>query len=133
MRGDGAEDLVFGETDCARCGGGNPAAHGRESDSIVGGTLGAIGTCGADCGDYTLMVSRAGLVAARPPSDFVAREGWVGGRHGRAVRLVLAGIAFDGGTGTARVVGFARADWRIVFLGAGLGAIEALAVWHGRV
>src|SRR5258708_26221450 len=74
MRGDGAEDLVFGETDCARCGGGNPAAHGRESDSIVGGTLGAIGTCGADCGDYTAMVSRAGLVATRPPSHFVATQ-----------------------------------------------------------
>ncbi len=78
MRGDWAQDSVFGKADCSGGGGGDTAADGREFDAIVGGVDCPIGAGGADYRDHAVVVSGAGFVVAGAPSHFVARKSRAG-------------------------------------------------------
>ena len=134
VRGDGAQGSVFGgAADCAFGRGWAAAADGRQLDAGVGGVVGPFGIGGADHCDHAVVVSGARFAAAWASSHFLEREGWTGAGDRGTLRVVLARAAFEVGAGTARVLGFAVAACGIVFLGAGVGAVEALAVWDGRV
>src|ERR1700731_3784460 len=133
MRGDGPTNLVFSAADCAVGGSGNSAADGREPDVVMGRADGAVWVGGINHCHHAIVVFSSGFAVVGPSPDHGAGKGgaWAGGFWPDG--FVLAGTAFDFGHGTTRVLGFRGLDWRIVFVGAGIGALEALAIRHGCI
>src|ERR1035438_1800105 len=133
MRCNRPHDLVFGAADRAGGGGRHSAADGGKSNTGVGGVNRAVGPGGSNYCDYSAVVPGSGFAAARAPSHFRTRKSRPCAGDGGTVCFVLAGVALDLVAGTARILVFSCTDWWIVLLGSGIGALQALAIRHGRV
>src|SRR3984885_10965815 len=133
MRCNRPRDLVFGAADRAGGGGRHSAADGGKSNTGVGRVNRAVGPGGSDRCDYSAVVPGSGFAAARAPSHFRTRKSRPCAGDGGTVCFVLAGVALDLVAGTARILVFSCTDWWIVLLGSGIGALQALAIRHGRV
>ena len=101
---------------------------------VMGGALGAFGAGGADHRHHAVVVSGAGFIAAGPPSHFVAGQSWAGTGDAGAVWFCSGRSCTPSSTlGRRELWPAVGAAWRVVYLGAGIGAVEAVAVGHGRV
>ena len=132
LRRNRAQDSVFSAANRVVRRGRPAAADGRQPDAFLRGTRRLVRPGRADRCHHTAVVSGARFPTARRPSHFRTRQSRSAAGDRGIVRPGVAAVAV-GHAGAPRAVGFDQPDLRLVQLGAGLGALEALAVGHGRL